>query len=176
MKRDRDAYAINYLATSFCRSMLRSRSYLSLKPSQVAAAALILAINLSTSELAPKVGISKMQDLNLKSLFFENVIAIEMDGVRQKSKNEACPLKMWNKVVRRTTQMGIANDLRPAYVTMCTVVNKNDLDGQLSEDPELFPQLPSPRNSTEEENKMEDVAATKMLPVAPTAVASIEPL
>lgn len=48
-----------------------------------------------------------MQDLNLKSLFFENVINIEMDGVRQKAKNENCPLKMWNKVVRRTTGMTI---------------------------------------------------------------------
>lgn len=57
--------------------------------------------------MAPKVGLQKMQDLNLKSLFFENVINIEMDGVRQKAKNENCPLKMWNKVVRRTTGMTI---------------------------------------------------------------------
>ena len=106
-QRDRDAYAIDFLARSFCRSMLRSRHFLRLKPSQVGAAALILAINLGTSDLAPKVGIQKMQDLNLKSLFFENVISIEMDGVRQKSKNESCPLKMWNKVVRRTTKMTI---------------------------------------------------------------------
>lgn len=75
-----------------------------------------MAINLSTSDLAPKVGLKKMQDLNLKSLFFENVINIEMDGVRQKFKNEKCPLKMWNKVVRRTTEMTIATDLRPAYI------------------------------------------------------------
>lgn len=95
--------------------MLRSKCYLSLKPSQISAAALILAINLSTSDLAPKVGLKKMQDLNLKSLFFENVINIEMDGVRQKFKNESCPLKMWNKVVRRMTEMNIASDLRPAY-------------------------------------------------------------
>ena len=103
VKRDREAFAIDYLSRNFCRSLLRSKSYLSLKPSQVGAAALILAINLSTSDLAPKVGIKKMQDLNLKSLFFENVINIEIDGVSQKSKNTACPLKMWNKVVRRTT-------------------------------------------------------------------------
>ena len=91
--------------------MLRSKHFLSLKPSQVAASALILAINLSTSDLAPKVGIKKMQDLNLKSLFFENVVNIEMEGVRQVPKNESCPLKMWNKVVRRVTQMSITKDL-----------------------------------------------------------------
>ena len=89
--------------------MLRSKTYLTLKPSQIGAASLILAINLSTSELAPKVGLTKMQDLNLnlKSLFVENVINIGMDGVRQKSKNEKCPLKMWNKVVRGTTEMTV---------------------------------------------------------------------
>ena len=132
---------------------MRSNAYLTLKPSQIGASALILAINLSTSDLAPKVGLKKMQDLNLKSLFFENVINIEMDGVRQKFKNEACPLKLWNKVVRRITEMNIANDLRPAYRTICTIVNQNDLNGQLSDYPELFlmmgsedPPLPSKKS------------------------------
>ena len=143
-KRDREAFALNYLARNFCRSMLRSRHYLNLKPSQIAAASLILAINLSTSDLAPKVGLRKMQDLNLKSLFFENVINIEMDGVRQKFKSEACPLKMWNKVVRRTTEMTIARDLRPAYVQLCEIVDTQYLNGQLSSHPELFPEKTLP--------------------------------
>ena len=82
VKRDREAFALDYLARNFCRSMLRSKAYLVMKPSQIGASALILAINLSTSDLAEKVGLQKMQDLNLKSLFFENVINIEMDGVR----------------------------------------------------------------------------------------------
>ena len=33
IKRDREAFAIDYLARNFCRSMLRSKCYLSLKPS-----------------------------------------------------------------------------------------------------------------------------------------------
>ena len=83
VKREQEAFALDYLARNFCRSMLRSRQYLNFKPSQMAAASLILAINLSMSDLAPKVGLQKIiQDLNLKSLFFENVISIEMDGVR----------------------------------------------------------------------------------------------
>lgn len=104
----------------------------------MAASALILAINLSTSDLAPKVGLQKMQDLNLKSLFFENVINIEVDGVKMRSKHEACPLKMWNKVVRRVTQMTIADDLKPAYAKMCTIINEHELQGQLETRPELF--------------------------------------
>ena len=65
----------------------------------------------------------------MKSLFFENVINIEVDGVRQKSKHEACPLKMWNKVVRRTTALKIKDDLLPAYTQICTVLNRNELNG-----------------------------------------------
>ena len=79
-----------------------------------------------------------MQDLNLKSLFFENVINIEVDGVKMRSKHEACPLKMWNKVVRRVTQMTIADDLKPAYAKMCTIINEHELQGQLETRPELF--------------------------------------
>ena len=103
VKRDKEAYALDYLARSFCRSLLRCKGWLTLKPSQIGASALILAINVSTSPLAQHVGLKKQLELNLKSLFFENVINIEMEGVRQRPKNEACPLKIWNKIVRRTT-------------------------------------------------------------------------
>ena len=120
--------------------MLRESQYLSLKPSQVAAASLILAINISTSDLANRLGIQKMHDLNLKSLFFENVISIEMDGVRQHNKNEHCPLKIWNKMVRRVTQLSIKKDLVPAYQTVCIAVDKNVLNGQLADFPELLVQ------------------------------------
>lgn len=136
--------------------MLRQRVYLTLKPSQVAAAALILAINISTSDLAPKLGIQKMHDLNLKSLFFENVINIEMDGVRQKNKNELCPLKIWNKVVRRTTQMSIKKDLRPAYIAMCQVVDNHILNGQLGTHPELLCQTADDSQLTSYSQQMHD--------------------
>ena len=43
-----DATLISVLAYSFCKVALRSQFYLSMKPSQVAAAAITLAVNLST--------------------------------------------------------------------------------------------------------------------------------
>jgi len=61
-----------------------------------------------------------------------------MDGVRQKSKHEACPLKLWNKVVRRTTRMTIGDELRPAYIEMCTIINEVELKGHLEGYPDLF--------------------------------------
>lgn len=83
----------------------------------------MLAIILSSSDLAPHIGIQKLADLNLKSLVGDNMINIEMDGVRQESKIDNCPLKLWNADVRCKTQMSIADDIRPAYIEMCTIVN-----------------------------------------------------
>ena len=47
-KKDDAALMISVLAYSFCKVALRSQFYLSMKPSQVAAAAITLAVNLST--------------------------------------------------------------------------------------------------------------------------------
>ena len=81
-----------------------------------------------------------MQDLNLKSLFFENSnVDIKKDKAHNKSNNYICPLKMWNMVVRKTTGLTIANDVRPAYFKLCEIVNEYEFNGQLSNYPELFP-------------------------------------
>lgn len=48
----------------------------------MAAAALLLAINISSCELVSRFGMKKLVDTNLKSLFCDNLINIEMDGVR----------------------------------------------------------------------------------------------
>ena len=103
VRSDREAFALDYLARSFCRSILRTSSWLVLRPSNVAAAALMLSINISSCELAMKVGLKKPLELNLKSLFVENVINIEVEGVCMGTVSEQCPLSIWNKLVRRTT-------------------------------------------------------------------------
>lgn len=118
--------------------MLRSSNYLTLKPSQVAAAAIILAINLSSSDLASKVGLQKMQDLNLRSLFSESLTNTQGEARKSKVGNVNCPLKIWNKMAKRVTTMNINEDLRPAYTKMCTIVNEFELQGQLSTRPDLF--------------------------------------
>lgn len=46
---------------------------------------------------------------------------------------------MWNMVVRKTTGLTIANDVRPAYFKLCEIVNEYEFNGQLSNYPELFP-------------------------------------
>ena len=47
----------------------------------MAAACLTLAINVSSSAVAPELGLRRLGDLELDSLVADNVIRIEMDGV-----------------------------------------------------------------------------------------------
>ena len=53
-------------------------------------------------------------------------------------KSVTCPLRIWNKMVKRVTTMNVNEDLRPAYTKMCTIVNEYELQGQLSMRPDLF--------------------------------------
>jgi len=77
--------------------ILRTQAYLSLKPSQIAAAVLTLAVNVSTSPIAKSIGIKPLaDDPKRNSLFFENNIVIEMEGVQQPMQQIPYPLKMWN--------------------------------------------------------------------------------
>ena len=74
----------------------------------------------------------------LNSLFFDNLISIEMDGVLQQSQTAPNPLKMWNDTVLQTTQLTMEGDIRPAYAMMLNFANEQIFGGKLSKDPGLF--------------------------------------
>ena len=58
--------------------IIRQQAYLSMKPSQVASAPLLFSINLCQSDVASLMGLKKFENLNLNTLFFENVMNIEI--------------------------------------------------------------------------------------------------
>ena len=92
--------------------------------------------------------------MNLKSLFFEPDTNVDMADVAVTASNGkaakitngnnndtspagggftmTCPLRMWNRVVRRATEMTVERDLRPAYLKMCTIVNEYELGWQMT--------------------------------------------
>ena len=76
--------------------MQREAHFLNFRPSQIAAASLLFAINISISNVAPTIDIRKIQELQIKSLFFETAIRIEIAGIKIEEKDAKCPLKMWN--------------------------------------------------------------------------------
>ena len=100
-----------------------------------------MAINLSQSDVATKVGLKKFDNLNLNSLFFENVMNIEIDGVKQLSENFSDPLMAWNRNVSQLTSVPLENELRAAYLSLIKITNEHDLGGALNMDPARFPQF-----------------------------------
>ena len=91
-----------------------------------------MSINLCQSDIANQLGLRKFDNLNLNSLFFENVMNIEIEGVRQVAVNQNCPLKAWNSHVQRLTFINVEKELRSAYHKLVQIVNENDLGGALT--------------------------------------------
>jgi len=88
------------MASKLCRFMQRDEQFLRYRPSQLAAAALILALNLSESIFAKQIGMTPKPDAyEKKGLDFEQTINMEIGGVKaEKQKNvKAVPLKMWDR-------------------------------------------------------------------------------
>ena len=94
---------IGDMASKLCRFMQRDEQFLRYRPSQLAAASLILALNLSESMYAKQIGMTPKPDAyEQKGLNFEQTINLEIGGVKaakQKSNVKCVPLKMWDRAM-----------------------------------------------------------------------------
>ena len=91
---DSDDTRVGNLARKMLRCMLLSSTYLRFKPSQVAAAALLLSININSSECAQLMGAPSVLDINIlqaksqhaekQSYHSEKVLTFRMDLKSQK--------------------------------------------------------------------------------------------
>ena len=60
-KADHDFKQVGFTARQFCKYMQRYAEFLTWKPSQIAAAAFLLSVNLNLSVIAPKVGLHPLR-------------------------------------------------------------------------------------------------------------------
>ena len=93
----------------------------------MAAAALTVAVSVSTSKQADSFGPDLIADPKLRSLSRLNTICFEIDGVKQK--HQECPLCIWGASVRKLTQLRIESDIRPGYLKMLEIVNDQFFQG-----------------------------------------------
>ena len=82
---DRTSGVIDEIARLLIRTLLRSRNYLSLKPSQIAAASLTLAINISKSEQVERLGTQPVNAAKLDRILFDDVECTELVSSRRVS-------------------------------------------------------------------------------------------
>ena len=76
--------------------------------------------------------------MQLKSLFFETAIRIEIAGVKIEERDAKCPLKMWNESVQKLTCVKKDEDIKPVYRALVESLNEVWYDGKLYGDPSLF--------------------------------------
>ena len=71
------------MASKLCRFMQRDEQFLRYRPSQIAAASLILALNLSESTFAKQIGMTPKPNGDIeKGLDNEQTISVEVGGVK----------------------------------------------------------------------------------------------
>ena len=78
--KDRKAHQLRTYSRQYCRFMQREPCFLNYCPSQIAAAALLLAINISKSDIAKSIGLKQIEETGLQTLFAETSIYIEISG------------------------------------------------------------------------------------------------
>ena len=76
--------------------------------------------------------------MQLKSLFFETAIRIEIAGVKIEENDAKCPLRMWNDSVQKLTCVKKEEDIKPAYRALVESLNEIWYDGKLYGDLSLF--------------------------------------
>lgn len=111
--------------------MQRDSTFLNFRPSQIAAASILLAINISQSKVAPEIGVKQIEEMALKSLFFETAIHMEVAGKKVEEKNANCPLRYWNDSVQKLTAVKRGADINAAYKELVEKLNKNWYENKL---------------------------------------------
>ena len=91
--------------------MLLSSHYLRFKPSQVAASALILSLNINSSNVSIRMGApSVLSNLAEKAFYFDSSSSHIYQNAEEESKDNG-PLDRWNSHVRNVTKLSARQDI-----------------------------------------------------------------
>ena len=109
------------------------------KPSVIAAASLILAINLSNSSVTESIGLKKFEehalsDKTARTKF--HTAQLSPSKAPLSSRND--PLRLWDSSIGSLTNLSSDRDVQPVYITLLNSLNNSQFNGVLSEDPALF--------------------------------------
>ena len=119
--------------------MQREAFFLDYRPSAIAAASLLLAINISQSEVAPSIGVSRIPELKMQSLLYETLtIHAELSAGLTDDQDSTSPLRMWSPAVEKLTLLKKEASIRPVYSALIENLNENVYKQKLFGDPTLF--------------------------------------
>ena len=113
----KDANMVNILARDFCKVFLKSQNYLKFKPSEIAAAALMISINVFQSSIASELSLKKLKHLMRHAHFKACTTKEDLKAYG--------PLAEWNAEVEQLTQLKRESGLRQTYTLILDYLNKN---------------------------------------------------
>ena len=117
---------MGFTARQFCKYMQRFARFLSWKPSTQAAAAVLLAVNLNLSQLAPHVGLKHLKGTKVKAL------------VKKASANgKEGPLCLWSAPMTRLTFVE-PEEIAPVYSALMDHLNRYQFSNRLLADAGLW--------------------------------------
>ena len=115
--------------------MLRSSSFLNYRPSQIASASILMAINISISTNASELNLKQLNEFDLYEKVFDPDVQ-SSSSIKTVSKD---PLRHWSCAVKKVTGISADRDIRPTYDDLLTDLNKFVYESELT-DEALFSQ------------------------------------
>ena len=96
--------------------MQRQAEFLDYRPSQNAAAAILLSVNICKSNLAPAACVEKIPEYKISSLIYVTLmIHKDNEANTEEIDDSTCPLRIWNKSIEKLTYLKKDSDVKPAY-------------------------------------------------------------
>ena len=134
---------IEALARRFCMFSLKNPYCLDYKPSIIAAACLLIAINLRQSPISDTIGINQLsphatlihpQDTESQQLFSMRSQSTTLFDQTEPSNSS---LKLWSTFINEVTGI-TTDDIRPCYLALLTSLNRIEFAGKLTQDSSLW--------------------------------------
>lgn len=125
--------------------MQRNFEFLEYTPSQQAAAALILSLNLSYSPISEVIGLKRLGEKFTSEYGKEHHILIDdsMDEINSifdlKQDDMEEPLAIWSTRMNELTKLSTRFDIAPVYSHLIEHLDMNHFKGKLAADSKLWP-------------------------------------
>ena len=143
---DHDFKQVGFTARQFVKYMMRYGKFLNWKPSQQAAAAFILSINLNLSSIGPSVGLRAFRGKQVQQLvqgalpvnFMAELTGAFQHTISPRSQPVNGPLGIWTEKVAELTGLDRIEDIASAYIALMEHLDTQQFKGQMKNDQKLW--------------------------------------
>merc|ERR1712226_55081 len=144
---DHDFKQVGFTARQFVKYMQRYGQFLKYKPSQLAAAAIVLSINLNLSKVGPSVGLKKLRGNQVQRLVQGTLpvnIMAELTGAIDSKYSSSVAhennhaLSIWTDKIAELTGLDSQTDFAEIYTALLKHLDTYQFKGQLRGDKKLW--------------------------------------